>query len=402
VSPGFVFAQQPSIDNNIEAASSDAQPKRKFSKWNQYDGPLTTLNWGGGFLYEYAAYSQDEESKQQIELEPKAKVRDSRLLFNGRFKSERKITWCAGIMYDGPTDNWLVRQTGIMVEVPELLGNFFIGRAKEGFSMNKVMNGYTGWTMERATMNDATIPILADGVKWLGTTPSNRFLWNIGYFQDTLSEGEGFSTYDHQFVTRLMWLPLFSEPDAKVLHLGVNGRYGKVDDGKLRYKSVPEASPAPNFVDTGKFAAEYTQMAGGEAYYRSGPWLFGSEYWFSSADSPATGDPTVHGGDIAVTWIITGETRPYNSGEGFFGRVVPDRPVTKGGPGAWELVVRHSYIDLDDKGLHGGKFWRLTPMVNWYPTNEFRFEAAYGYGALDRFDLKGKTQFFQCRVQIWI
>ena len=74
-------------------------------------------------------------------------------------------------MYDGPTDELLVRETGIMVAVPELWGHLFVGRTKEGFSLNKVMVGYAGWTMERSTINDATIPILADGIKWLGYLP---------------------------------------------------------------------------------------------------------------------------------------------------------------------------------------------------------------------------------------
>ena len=77
-------------------------------------------------------------------------------------------------MYDGATDSWLVRETGIMVEIPEAWGHVFVGRTKEGFSLNKVMVGYAGWTMERATISDATIPILADGVKWLGLSPEAR------------------------------------------------------------------------------------------------------------------------------------------------------------------------------------------------------------------------------------
>jgi phosphate-selective porin OprO/OprP len=38
-------------------------------------------------------------------------------------------------------------------------------------------------------------------------------------------------------------------------------------------------------------------------------------------------------------------------------------------------------------------------MVNWYLTDNFRLEMAYGYGHLDRFGLKGNTQFFQSRIQ---
>lgn len=67
----------------------------------------------------------------------------------------------------------------------------------------------------------------------------------------------------------------------------------------------------------------------------------------------------------------------------------------QGGPGGWELVGRVSYVDLDSGSLAGGRFWRLTPMVNWYLSDQVRLEMTYGYGALDRFDLEGKTHFFQ-------
>ena len=92
-------------------------------------------------MYEGAAYAQDEASNQQFDLEPAGKVRDFRLLLKGRFKSERPVTWTCGIMYDGATDSWLFRETGIMVALPELRGHLFIGRTKEGFSLNKVMAG---------------------------------------------------------------------------------------------------------------------------------------------------------------------------------------------------------------------------------------------------------------------
>ena len=29
-------------------------------------------------------------------------------------------------------------------------------------------------------MNDATLPILADGIKWLGYVPKAHILWNLG------------------------------------------------------------------------------------------------------------------------------------------------------------------------------------------------------------------------------
>jgi len=67
-------------------------------------------------------------------------------------------------------------------------------------------------------------------------------------------------------------------------------------------------------------------------------------------------DPLFHCGDVVMTWLATGETRVYNTRGGFFNQVSPLRPVFQGGPGAWEIVTRFSYIDLDSAALHGGKF----------------------------------------------
>ena len=59
-----------------------------------------------------------------------------------------------------------------------------------------------------------------------------------------------------------------------------------------------------------------------------------------------------------------------------------------------------SNIDLDGGTVTGGKFWRFTPMANWYVTDNVRLAFVYGYGSLDRFGLVGKTRFFQTRLQL--
>jgi phosphate-selective porin OprO/OprP len=303
-------------------------------------------------------------------------------------------------MYDAPTNSWLVRQTGVMIAIPKIWGHIFVGRTKEGFSLNKVMTGYDGWTMERFTMSDATIPILADGIKWIGYVPKLGILWNIGYYNDILSKGQSFSTYSSQEVARVAWLPILSDERREVLHWGVNLRYGKALDGQLRLKSRPEAFPAPFFVDTGTFAAKSSTTAGYEIYYRKGPWMFGSEYWWIDVSTPSQGNPLFHGGDAVATWLITGETRAYDTAGGFFREIVPLKPVINKGPGAWEVLLRFSDIDLDGRAIQGGKFWRITPAMNWYLTDNVRLELGYGLGRLDRFNLRGYSQFFQVRVQL--
>ena len=294
-----------------------------------------------------------------------------------------------------------MRQTGVMVELPKLSSSVFIGRTKEGFSMNKVMVGYHGWTHERAPVSDAMIPILADGVKWLGYLPKSGLDWSLGWYGDSYSSEESFSTYEQQQVARVSWLPIRSDIADTVLHLGVSLRDGKPEDRQLRLRARPESFQAPYVVDTGVFDAQRTFTSGLEAYYRSGPLLARRRVLSCRTSTPtSTGDPTFNGGEVFVAWNITGETRPTSPQVRISWRVSPARPVGQGGPGAIELVLRYSDVDLDAGTLRGGRFRRITPMVNWHLSDFMRLEFAYGYGKLDRFDLTGTTRFFNMRMQL--
>lgn len=100
-----------------------------------------------------------------------------------------------------------------------------------------------------------------------------------------------------------------------------------------------------------------------------------------------------------ASFILTGESRPYNTVSGIYGFVPVRNPVTKGGWGTWEVLFRATRLDLDDGLLLGGRIWRVTPMINWYLTDNLRLEMAYGYAVMNRFSLTGATQFYQARIQ---
>ena len=387
------------LDESMTAEEGDA-PARRLISFNEFEGPLGSMRIGFGVLFDYAAFSQDTVSQEQVDVEDQWKYRDGRVLFSGRLNFKRATTWSAGVMYDASHDKWAMRQTGVMVAVPEIWGHIFVGRTKEGFSLNKVMIGYAGWAIERAQMNDATVPILADGIKWLGYLPKARLLWNLGFYGDAISDGQGFSSYENQLSGRLAWVPMQSPDGGNLLHLGVSTRFGKVNEGKLRVRARPGAWAAPYFIDTEEFAADSTRMTGIEVYARPGSLTLGSEYFFQNVDAPESGNPMFHGGELFASWLITGEVRTYNTRGGHFNQISPKRPLFEGGPGAWEVVTQFSTIDLDSGTLTGGKYWRFTPMVNWYLSDHLRLEMVYGYGSLNRFGSVGRTHFFQTRIQM--
>ncbi len=227
-------------------------------------------------------------------------------------------------MYDSVDDAWRFRQTGLQIGFPEAKGNLFIGRTKEGYSMIKVMIGYHPWTQERSPALDAFVPILADGLKWMGYFPERRVFFSLGLFGDELSEDETFATYDHQVVTRIGWLPIVSEDDETLLHVAIMGRDRRSrrrqhpipleagrQPGPLLRRDPPGSKPtrrarrAPRSTTAKVVAVRRRVQLADRRRDRHR-----ARRWF-------------HGGDAVAAWLITGETRGYNAPGGYFEAVSP-------------------------------------------------------------------------------
>jgi phosphate-selective porin OprO/OprP len=91
-----------------------------------------------------------------------------------------------------------------------------------------------------------------------------------------------------------------------------------------------------------------------------------------------------------ATWVLTGESRVYNSATSSFSNPKPRIPfsLSGGGWGAWELAARYSDLDLNDRagvlgksipagGLRGGDQRIFTTGLNWYPNNALKFELQF-------------------------
>src|SRR5688500_3146372 len=91
------LAADGTIDNTAEAAGTDGDvPRRQLVKFNEYEGPFATLRIGGSFLYDYAAYSQEANSKEQMTLAPADKLRDFRFVIKGSFPKVAGLSYTLG------------------------------------------------------------------------------------------------------------------------------------------------------------------------------------------------------------------------------------------------------------------------------------------------------------------
>src|SRR5260370_768587 len=103
------------------------------------------------------------------------------------------------------------------------------------------------------------------------------------------------------------------------------------------------------------------QVYSAEAAGTYGPLFFQGEYFWFNVDRNAFAPlPSLkfQGGYAEAAYVLTGETRPYNSASATYGGIAPENPfsLTGGGWGAWEVPGRYSTIDPNDRpGLATGR-----------------------------------------------
>src|SRR6202012_6175080 len=99
------------VDDSLDAEEADgAVVAEKRSRWNEWDNRFFTLRVGGGFLYDFANFTQDANSSKQVMWSQTEALRDLRLTVGGKLKFLPRISYSIGVMWDGQYDLWRLRQ----------------------------------------------------------------------------------------------------------------------------------------------------------------------------------------------------------------------------------------------------------------------------------------------------
>src|SRR5262249_2655213 len=152
-----------------------------------------------------------------------------------------------------------------------------------------------------------------------------------------------------------------------LIHLGFGTFWGELPEDQNRDRARPLLRNAPGFavpvlVDTGEIPASRQYILAPEFAAIFGSLTLRAEWACQFlTDTNLNGIPqgTVfyQGGYVEALYFLTGEHQPYDKQIGAFGRVIPRNNFhTKTsdacrGFGAWQLGVRFSYLDLNDKAI---------------------------------------------------
>jgi len=260
------------------------------------------------------------------------------------------------------------------------------------------MNGQN-WTItggvNGASLNDADVTAPAAGT---GKTDANERL---------------------QVAARATFAPIDTDTDK--LHLGLWARYRNSNSEGFTYQVRPNTNYGSRFTTTGAQAYGDTDTTiGVEAAYIHGPFSVQAEY----ADISVQGinedggltplanrraDADFQTGYVFASWFPTGEMRQYDPKKGEFGRQKVLNPVTAGGTGALELLLRYDWADISDArtstgGLlsQAGEYTSWTAGATYYPFSYVRLMANYTQGQNDNPGIAQDVDVnvFQMRAQL--
>ena len=288
------------------------------------------------------------------------------------------------------------------------LGTLKLGQYRTPFSLNAYTSSRDIRFMEPAAPVTALAPGVNAGFQVGRSVLGDRMTWTTGLFGDGGSSDAGDASQDYgRAVIRLTGLPIATKAtddpaSQQLLHLGLNFNWLYSASASVRYRTRPESNLAPYVLDTGDIDAKSAFMLDAESAWVNGPFSLQGEFLAGQVNEVSGGEPVFYGFYAQAGWFLTGESRPYNRREGRFGRIVPrhDFAWKGGGWGAWEVLGRFSYTDLNDGDVNGGRMGLFTAGINWHPTSHVHWAFNFITGKVNSPDDKGWMNIFETRVEV--
>jgi phosphate-selective porin OprO/OprP len=297
-------------------------------------------------------------------------------------------------------------------------------------------------TMERSPLFDAFYQEFAPGIFWNKDWLDSRITTQAMFGRnDSFNQngGDSFGDGRYEYTARISFLPIYEDNGRELLHLALDYQWRKGSDAAdLNFGTTTVPAPAAittddndlfrfrarmslrdavgqspisqgdsaRVVDTGNIIASHANSLNPELLTYWGPFWIQSEFEWTHLDNvvypvpngttilPAEaarvpGGASFYGAYIMCGYFLTGDNRGYDMRMGKLDRNVPLENffLVKGddgrihcGLGAWEVVYRYAYLNLDSGPIVGGMYGEHTFGLNWYWSPNIKWQFNYVIG----------------------
>lgn len=368
------------------------------------DGAFT-FNIKGLFQADAATYNQDSNLPAAVsarDLNSGTNIRRARVIFNGKMFSDFDYNLTFDFGGTGAEDVGRVHEAWVQYSGFKS-AKFRVGEFAPSIGLADAGSQGGSAFLERAAVAEMARNVSAGDTRMsiAAFNAKDRYLWSFAVTGNTMSAlntaASGFNTINNDeqlgIAARIAGTPIKTK-DA-LIHVGLNysGIINPADTGAaaatrypVQLRERPELRvDATRLVDSGAINADSASVTGLEfgAQYKT---LFLQSEAFDyriQRLNAATGvtNPKFTGWYVEGGWVLTGESRKYNTLTAAFDGVTPaaNFDPASGHWGAFELVARYSTLDLNyhDQAalaadrIRGGQQditslglnWQLTPTV---------------------------------------
>jgi len=350
------------VDGGLRAQSADGEYKIRF---------------GGRLQADYAFYDKDKN-----ELGSGSELRSMRLRVSGSATKRWDYKLEADFLTGGAvrvTEAYVAYKG--MPHAVLMVGNLF-----ELYGLEEFSSATDTTFMERSIAVDAIVPDYNQGVSY--TRWGDSYNVAAGIFGDSANNAAQPVACDNSvsptkgcneswgYSARFVFAPLHAVGDT--LSLGVSAYWRDPVTDSWRVRARPNSHvTSTRLVDTGSIASvDGVTAVGLEASLTKGPLSLQAEYNQQMLSRTKGGnDAEFNGWYVYGSYVLTGETRPWDMPSATYGRISPKGDNYPDARGAWEVALRLDQLDLDDTeaGVAGGNIKTATLGLNWYANNNVKF-----------------------------
>ncbi len=400
--------QKAQIAQILEEIKADGQAGGNVFKLYWKDGVkaetadgLIKMSIGGRAMLDWT-WVNDSGIEQYVgSLQDRTEVRRARLHWDLKYADVLAFKW----EFDFAGGTATVTDTYLELLNLGGVGNLRAGHFKEPMGLEQLTSSRNISLIERSSPTEAFTPGRNMGVMFhgaaLGEKRKERMTYAVGAFRNTDNNGNIQRDEGYAVTGRVTGLPIYEDGGKQLVHVGAG--YSYRDSERVQFRAYPEARPR-RFVDTGAFEADHTHLFNVELAGQLGSFHAQSELFAAHIDPAAAADGfCLWGWYFQAGYFLTGEHRPYRTDSGTWDRVKPLKNYGQdGGWGAWEIVGRVSYLDLEHDAVVGAAARSQlngTVGVNWYLNPNVRLMANYVRACVDGQGWTEGADIFVTRVQ---
>ncbi len=336
-------------ENVEKLASSATKVETKGGmKLTSADGKFEA-SLGGRIHFDAYAFDRDLASTTGTTEFRRARLTLAGKAFGWEYKMEQDFA--AGTTTEGFRDVFIAKKA--------LGGKVTIGHFKPYRSMEELTSSNEITMMERPFSSATGLYSgrqFQQGVGYLKAGDNYTFgatVFNLRSASGPRNEGVGAAG-------RFTYAPINN--DNSTLHFGVSASTENNNNGSGNLSAVANYAgrrgPAQTIATTTGASGDSVDSVGLEFAGAFGPMFFQSEYANATFNRPRGGAQDVDTFYVMGSWMLTGEHKPYKSGNGFFGA------PKVGDKGAWELTAR--YDSIENKDVNNLQATATTLGVNYY------------------------------------